>query len=52
MEQKLIITIMHGQQHITIISAFSFMHCPPGGPDRVVVIAPGYGLDGPGIESR
>ena len=28
------------------------LSCTVGGPDNVVGIATGYGLDGPGIESR
>ena len=41
---------MHGQQNITInyTSRLTFL----SGPGSVVGIATGYGLDGPGIESR
>jgi len=31
---------------------FKFRYIPMGGPDSVVGIATGYGLDGLGIESR
>ena len=38
-------------QQFPILNIFNFCK-PPYGPGSVVCIAPGYGLDGPGIESR
>jgi hypothetical protein len=46
------VLIMHAFNQGVIIKAFKVSAFVPCGPGSSVGIATGYGLDGPGIESR